>query len=167
MSDLLKPVVDTFLTNTRVLPMALEDFSPADAVRRSGGDQGNSPIFLAAHLTTVRYNILAMAGQPEENPWWERFGATAVCTDGADYPSVAEVVDAWKAISDKLHAAFDGFDDAQAMQALSEDNRLPAVERTQRGAFGFMAWHETYHIGQIAMLRTAYGLPGLTTKMRR
>jgi uncharacterized damage-inducible protein DinB len=50
---------------------------------------------------------------------------------------------------------------AEELAAPSERG-FPGVERTRLGVLTFLVQHDAYHIGQLALLRKAAGLPAMS-----
>lgn len=69
--------------------------------------------------------MMGLLGRPVESPWAEAFGE-AGASDGADYPSVAELRAAWREVAGSLGEAM----------AAADEGRLaePAGGRTGSGA---------------------------------
>ena len=49
-----------------------------------------------------------------------------------------------------------------ALRAFVADELLPGVDRTRLGALTFLVQHDSYHIGQLALLRKPAGLPAMS-----
>jgi uncharacterized damage-inducible protein DinB len=71
-------------------------------------------------------------------------------------PSLAEITEAWDAVSAHL---------LTALEELTEDDlkreatrRLPGSDGTVGSVLPFLAQHDSYHIGQMAILRRQLGL---------
>jgi uncharacterized damage-inducible protein DinB len=43
---------------------------------------------------------------------------------------------------------------------------LPGADGTVLGALAFLAQHESYHVGQVALLRRQLGLPAMSYALR-
>ncbi len=155
MSDLIKPVIDQFKFNSMVLSLATSDLKNEDAGHRLRGGEGSSVSFLIGHLLSSRYGLLKMVDAGEENPFAEQFGRNAEPQDVSDYPDISELNQAWTALSDSFHAALEEMSDEQLLAAAPDG--FPVEDQTMRGAINFLCWHESYHVGQIGVLRTESG----------
>lgn len=159
MSQLLQPITDLYRFNSELLALGLADLSAEDAVRRWKGGDGSSIVYMTGHLCSSRFGLLQTMGAAEHNPYKELFGAGVGSRDGADYPPLEEVAAGWGSTADKLHAALAGLTDEDAMRP--DESNFPTPEKTLRARLAFIAWHETYHVGQIGILRTEMGYPSL------
>ncbi len=155
MSDLLRPVIEQFKFNSMIVSLATSDMSNEHAGHRMRDGQGSSVSFLLGHLLSSRYGTLKMLGAGDENPFAEQFGRGAEPKDVSEYPDISEFKSAWDALCDEFHAALEGVSDDQLLA--SRPDGFPIEDRTMRGAIGFLCWHESYHVGQIGLLRTEQG----------
>ncbi len=159
MSDLILPAATLFRFNSGLLSLGLSDLDQDDAVRRWKDGDGSSIAYLTGHITSSRYGLLKALGTATENPYGDLFGAEVGSKDGSAYPGITELKAGWVEAAEKLHAALDAVTDEEALAA--QEGGLPIPDRTLRGRLTFMAWHESYHIGQIGILRTEMGYPSL------
>ena len=144
MSSTAETLMGTFGMTDYLIPMVLEDLSDEDARKRARGDEGPSIAWIVGHLLHYRHHVMALLGAERPNPWEEQF-AEAEATDGSDYPTVAELSEAWGRVA---------ADFAQVVASLTDaDFERPAVgvreERTLRDQVVFYAWHEGYHMGAL------------------
>lgn len=159
MSELVRPLTDLFRFNSEMVGLGLADLNQEDAVRRWKEGQGSSIAYLAGHVSSSRYGLLKAMSAATENPYAELFGGGVGSRDGSEYPPLEELQRGWADTACKLHAAFDGLTDEQVLQ--ETDGQYPLPEKNFRGRLTFLAWHESYHIGQIGVLRTEMGYPSL------
>ncbi len=159
MSQLIGPVVDLFRFNSELAAIALADLAPEDAVYRVKQGEGSSIAYLVGHLCSSRYGLLKVLGAADANPYKELYGEGAGARDGDAYPPLTAIAAGWKDTAEKLHAALERLTDEDAMKP--DDSGFPTPEKSLRGRLAFIAWHESYHIGQIGILRTERGYPSL------
>jgi uncharacterized damage-inducible protein DinB len=157
MSDLLKPVIEQFKFNSMIVSLATSDLSNEHAGHRSRAGQGSSVSFLLGHLLSSRYGVLKMLGAGDENPFADQFGRGAVPKDVSEYPDVGEFKSKWDALTDLFHGTLEGASEEQLLA--SPPDGFPIQDQTMRGAITFLCWHESYHVGQIGMMRTEQGYP--------
>ena len=159
MSELILPAVTLYRFNSGMLSLTLSDLRQEDAVRRWKGGNGSSIAYLTGHLMSSRYGLLKALGVTEENPYGDLFGAGVGAKDGAVYPSITELKVGWDDTAEKLHGALDSVTDGDALA--EGDGLFPIPDNTLRGNLTFIAWHESYHIGQIGIMRTEMGYPSM------
>ena len=162
-SDLIKPARDNFAFNSQMIDVGLSDLSPEDFGRRFRDGAGSSIVFLVGHLAASRYGLLKLFGLEAENPYKELFGGQQAARDGSEYPSLAELSSGWSTTAEKLHAGLDAVSDQQLLAAGAEG--YPTDDRTVRGVVAFLCWHESYHLGQIGMMRVEMGYPSLQARL--
>lgn len=150
----LKPVHQIFSLNTRLLQNCLEGVDDTLGARRVTADT-NSLSFLAAHLSQSRHYACTMAGRPLTDPLEGRLQGKSL-DDVGPLPSLSEIIAAWDAVSTHL---------LKTLMELTEEDlkreatrRLPGSDGTVASVLPFLAQHDSYHIGQMAILRRQLGL---------
>jgi uncharacterized damage-inducible protein DinB len=157
--DLFLPAVTQLRFNSGTLSLGLSDLTQEQAVHRMKSGGGSSIAYLAGHVMSSRYGLLKQLGAATDNPFQELYGAGVGSKDGSAYPPIADLRAGWDEAAEKLHAALDAITDEDALAP--DQSGFPIPDQTLRGRLTFIAWHETYHIGQIGMLRTEQGLTSM------
>jgi uncharacterized damage-inducible protein DinB len=75
--------------------------------------------------------------------------------DSNQYPAVEEIRRAWDDVSAKLLASFAAA--SADVLAKSAPKGPPSFDGKTSGLVAFLAYHETYHVGQVAFLRKWLG----------
>ncbi|MCB1036723.1 MAG: DinB family protein, partial [Acidobacteria bacterium] len=158
MNDFTKTLEDMFAFNTRVVRLGLEDLEDKDALHRMRGGEGSSISFLVGHLLASRASALKMVGEDLPEP----LGAKAAA-QGSEFPKVAQLAREWNEVALRFSEALGKLD---AEQVLAPAGGLPVSDQTVRGALMFRAWHESYHVGQIGLIRTELGYAPLRDRLR-
>jgi uncharacterized damage-inducible protein DinB len=91
-------------------------------------------------------------------PWVSHFGRGAKKENTGQYPSPQEMLAAFEEVSAALTAGLENAS-AEAMAAAAPP-KTPPNDGTIGGILDFMAFHETYHVGQVAFLRCWLGHEG-------
>jgi len=143
-----------FKLGTGLLPRLVEGISDEHTMTRPQ-EIGNSINFIAGHVAATRSFLAGTLGVEVEYPWAELYEYGAQVSADVDYPSMAEILQVWQALSAKLVAHLDAMteDDLSA----ESDYQSPSMEKTNRGAIAFLSFHEAYHLGQIQYLRRLLG----------
>ena len=159
MDPRVEPLAAILRLNTRLFLNCLDGLTDATArLRHASGV--NSATFIAAHLTDSRFFILRTFGGGLENPLSPFLDKAKTIDEITSWPSLDSVRTAWADVSTALDsqlAASTG-DDLSA----TVDARFPGVERTRLGALTFLVQHDSYHLGQLALLRKPAGLPAMS-----
>lgn len=121
---------------------------------------GNTIAFLVAHLVDTRHFAAALLGAPLPNPVARSLAEARSIAEIRDLPPLPELRTAWVAIGRHLSTALGGLDPGRL--ATPVEQRFPGSDGTLGGALGFLLQHDSYHLGQIAMLRRQVGLPAMT-----
>jgi len=145
-----------FETNARFLASALDGIDDARFVRRAAPDL-NSLQWLAAHLANARCNAAAATGAAIDAPWGDLVGGPkATMRDGVAYPSRAEIERVWAEATEKLREGLRRVTDEALDATLPVPVPLP--DRRLEGVLAFLALHETYHVGQMSLMRKLLGV---------
>jgi hypothetical protein len=157
MQDSVRPVAQLYGVNTQLLERALDGLDE-QALRRRPAQGMNPPLWIAGHVTSVRFSLCAMLGEPRENPFGKAFFRGSAL-DVEALPEVEVVRRTWSEVSGLL---LERLEQATAEQLDAPAPKKFAIEDpTVRGSLTFLCWHEGYHIGQLSLLRKWQGLSGL------
>ncbi len=162
MNPQIKSVADIYAFNTLSVRVCLGDLSEQDAGRRWRQGDGNSIHFLAGHLVSSRIGLLKRFGETEENPYAELFGSSASAQNAKAYPKLSAVAEGWEDVATRLESTLATLTEDQLMASAEG---FPIPDATARGALMFMSWHESYHVGQIGLMRAEMGYPTLQARM--
>jgi len=157
MSSLISPFRTLFRFNTRLVEVVLDGLTEEQALLRAREGRGNSVTFLVGHVSSSRYGLMKALQVIEDNPFAGLYGADTGVQDDAPYPPIGEVRQQWATTGKTFDDALAAMTDEVARQ--SDDHSAPMVEKTLLGLVSFIAWHESYHLGQIGMIVRDLGLP--------
>jgi hypothetical protein len=154
----LTATASAYTTGLRFLDNLVKDFSAADwAVRDACG---HDPRWLVGHVATYRNRVVAHMGLPSAAAPWE--AAFARGTTPADVPAdldLGAVIASFHAAHAQILAHWDELTPEVLAKPLGR--KLPDGSEDTGGLLRFLAWHEAYHLGQLALLRRLAGKPGL------
>ncbi len=160
MSQMSAPIAGSLKRSDFIVPMVTADLTDEIANRRARGTEGASIAWILGHLCHYRYEIMKLLGEDAESPFAEQF-AVAEATDGAGYPTIGELVQSWREVSERLLPVVEAATDEALTRSRGEGKRrvLDMVV--------FFAWHEAYHLGQLGTLRAQFGLTPTATLAKR
>jgi uncharacterized damage-inducible protein DinB len=145
--------------NSGFLLKTVSDLTPEEWLRRPDG-KNNHIAWIVGHLIWTRKAVLARLGVEWSTPWLGMFARGQKIDDGAAYPSADALVDAWKDVGGVLAKALESASE-EAVAAPAPQPGPPSADGKVSGTIGFLAWHETYHVGQASYLRGWLGHKGL------
>jgi uncharacterized damage-inducible protein DinB len=155
------PVLVTCLTmmgtNEKLLGKALEGLTVEDAWKQPG--EANPIYWIAGHMAIYRHSLLAVLGAGHEPQWGAPFKRLTQPDASAEVPPLSEIMAAFSAAARRLTRAFAGLSDEQL--AAPAPIKLPTPDPTLRGMIAFYAYHESYHLGQVAYAKKWLGGPGI------
>ena len=161
MDPRLAPLADTLHLNTRLLTNCLAGVDDALALRRIT-PVTNSMAFLVAHLTDARHFLADFLGAPLANPLTGVLEYGKGQDDIGELPPLADLLAAWHGISAHLVEVLPAVG-AERLDAAS-GLRFPIEDRSLLGSVAFLVQHDSYHLGQLSLLRRAFGLPAMSYK---
>lgn len=159
MDPRLAPLAHTLELNTRLVLNCLAGVDGPTARRRITPDT-NSMAFLLAHLADARHFLANTLGVPFANPLADQLKYGASEDEVGPLPELSILVDAWRKVSSHLVTALPGIP-PERLDTPSA-TRFPIGDPTTLGTVTFLVQHESYHLGQLGLLRRALGLPAMS-----
>ena len=159
MDPRVQPLAAILRLNTRLLINCLDGLTDESAQVRHGPGV-NSAAFIAAHVTDSRFFMLRTLGGARDNPLSAFLDKANSIDDITELPSLEVVRDAWAGVSADLDAVLGSATAAEL--DLPVKARFPGVDATRLGALTFLVQHDSYHVGQLALLRKPAGLPAMS-----
>lgn len=157
MHPAVQPLAAILSLNQRLLLNCLDGMSEEAARVRAG--TGNNAAFLAVHLVDARIHLLKSLGREMPHPFGNRLKDVGRIDEMTWYPSLDEIRAAWDAASARLQIRLAEL----TADDLSKDSpsRFPIADRTLLGMIAFLTQHDSYHVGQVSLLRRAAGLEAM------
>lgn len=152
-------LADILRLNTRLFRNCLDGLTDAQAAVRPAPDTNNAA-FVAAHLADSRFYLLKLLGAERENPLARYLAAGRSIDDLEALPSIAETLSAWSEASHALRDRLEAMTASELDQTVTV--RFPMPNPTLLGAVTFLVQHDSYHIGQLALLRRHAGMPAMS-----
>jgi len=137
--------------NGRLFMNALDSVTEEHAKQRIS-DHNNPLNWLGTHTVWARYSICAMLGKPvAKNPYSGMFENFKPFDPAFKYPSLSEIKAEWNKASSLL---------IEALASVTEEHlaaesvlKSPTGDFTNAGTIAFLTQHESYEIGQMALLK--------------
>lgn len=152
------PLAGTLRLNSRLFRNCLDGITEEQARARLS-DVTNSAAFVAAHMAESRFYTLKVLGAERPSPLARYLGEWRGIDEIQEWPSLAEIESAWAeasaAVDARLEAIAPGELDAPS------GTRMPIEDTSVLGLLGFMVQHDSYHLGQLSLLRKHAGLPAM------
>jgi hypothetical protein len=152
MNPLLAGSAQMFRISDFYLRQSVRGLGPEHLTRRTR--QANSILWTAAHVAVGRLRLLVLLGELVEIPWVDVAGRGAD-EDVAALPDLSAVLACWLESATRLGRRLEQLSDADLVAPAHVD--LPGSDGTVLGTVNYFAFHEAYHIGQMAVLRKALG----------
>ncbi|MBD3287541.1 DUF664 domain-containing protein [candidate division KSB1 bacterium] len=158
MDKSIQSIAEIFDLNTRLFLNTLDGADEAVASKRPNAST-NSMLFIACHLLDARYYIGRLIGLDCECPFQEIFDKANSIEDFTEYPTLTEIQSGWQDISDKIASRIKSIKKSDLSAPAPFE--VPVSDKTIFGFLSFLAQHESYHIGQLALLRKYFGLDAM------
>jgi uncharacterized damage-inducible protein DinB len=150
---------ETLRLNTRLFRNCLTGLSEGQLLMRPAGDCNNAA-FVAAHLVDSRHWMLAQLGSAKPNPLSRYIEGKRGIDEMTEFPSLVELEQAWQAVSTAVAECLDALSADQLDQSV--DLGALAETHTKLGLLAFVVQHDSYHLGQLSLLRRQAGLPAMS-----
>lgn len=154
MNPRIAPLFEILVLNTRLFENALAGVDDASVGERPAG--ANSLGFVACHLLDARAFLAGMLGIEYEMPYRDLLDGARGIDDLPSLPPVDGLRAAWRDVSDRLIRDFPALKESKLADRAAHG--FPVDDRTVLGGIAFLLQHESFHIGQLALLRRQVGL---------
>lgn len=158
MDSRIGPLAGILRLNTRLFGNCLDGLTEEQCSARPS-DTTNSARFVAAHLAESRYYILKILGAARPFPLERYLGEWRSIDEITEWPSLDQIKSAWADASAALEARLASVGPAE-LDAPS-GSQMPLEDTSVLGLFAFMVQHDSYHVGQLSMLRKHAGSPAM------
>jgi len=151
------PVAFILAANDGLADRAFLGVKPEDLWKRPTA-QTNSMLWIYAHMVATRGRILSLLGETYA-AGLDAFGRGAEVQDASAYPSREKINEVSRDVNARLFAKLATLGDADLSREATGP-KPPSVQ-TVGEQLAFFALHDSYHVGQLAYVRKALGLPGV------
>jgi uncharacterized protein YndB with AHSA1/START domain/uncharacterized damage-inducible protein DinB len=153
-----KPVAFIFASNDSLAERSFQGVADADLWKRPT-PQSNPMLWIFGHMVHTRAQILMLLGDDFDAGLGNAFARGAALQDTSGYPSREKINEASREVNRRLYAKLGALTDADVSKAASRS--FTNAVQTLGDQVAFLAMHDTYHVGQLAYVRKALGLPGV------
>jgi len=154
----IKPVAFILANNDSLADRSFIGVKPEDLWKRPT-PQNNSLLWIYAHMAAVRARMLNVLGDDYDPGLGDAFGRGAQVRDADTYPSREKIIEASREVNARLFAKLATVAEAELSRE-AKGPRPPSVQTVGK-QLAFFAMHDSYHVGQLAYVRKALGLPGV------
>lgn len=145
--------------NNDFLVNSVKDLSHEEWFKQPN-ESSNHIAWIVGHVIWTRSRLLARLGTEWSAPWLDLCARGAKLNDSASYPKPDELLTAWRDISGVLANTLENISEEALAQPATQPGP-PSPDGKISGIVQFLAWHETYHIGQASYVRGWLGYKGL------
>lgn len=145
--------------NTQLFLNCLDDIKDKSGLTRITG-HSNSISFIGTHLVDARHFLGKYIGVDIENPVEEFVAGKKSIDDIKHLPTIDELRAAWREVTPPLIDRLDRL----TWEDLEDESPhgFPVETPSVYAGIGFLLQHESYHIGQLGLLRKQLGYHAMT-----
>jgi hypothetical protein len=161
----IQPIAKQFTLHSKLFNNVLEGIEDKKGSERLN-DHVNHIQWIAGHLTNSRYRLGSMLGLDFVFPYMEFYtDLTApppfnrAIDSRLHYPPLNEIKKSWNDLAATLVDQLSGLGSEQL--AAEMPNAVP-TGKTMLDFISFISSHESYHIGQMSIIRKYLGLPAMS-----
>lgn len=155
-----QPIKRTLDLNTRLLLSCLDGVSAEAALERPA-DRTNHMAFLAVHVLDARCYLARGVGLEVECPFKDVLEGAQGLDDIDEYPSLDAICEAWQDVSSRLSEHLETLTEADLEEKAPAEFPIEGGDRVL-GMLAFLTQHDSYHVGQLALLRRYVGLDAMS-----
>jgi hypothetical protein len=152
------PLAFILTTNDSLAERSFQGVADGDEWKRPT-PRSNPMLWIFGHMVHTRVQLLKLLGESFDTGWGDVFARGSALADSAGYPSRNAVLGVARDLNARLYARLGMLSEAELAQPASRAF-TPAV-KTFGDQISFLTMHDTYHVGQLAYVRKAIGLPGV------
>jgi uncharacterized damage-inducible protein DinB len=141
--------------NTRLFNNVLDGVNE-NLARERMSNNTNNMYFTICHMLDARYFLANLLGLKEECPYKEIFDAARNIDDLNNYPPLDPIKSHWNEISNLIENRMPDVNEILLQKKPPID--FPLDDNTVLGGITFLLQHESYHIGQLGLMRKYFGL---------
>jgi uncharacterized damage-inducible protein DinB len=148
------PTVLQLKLNAGLMKSTLDGLGERDLWTRQT-DHNNPILWIFGHVVATRASLLHTLGEAFDTGWGKKFARGAPLLDKSEYPPIQEIQRVHHDVTERLKARFAALTDAE-LAGPPTAPELPGV-KTLADQLAFFAFHESYHVGQMAYVRKGLG----------
>lgn len=153
------PIHRLLRLNSRLFVNCLEGLDD-EMARRRVSQRTNNVAFIASHVVDARYFLAGYLGVTVTNPFKELLGGLKSIAEFTEFPVIREILAAWHDVSGILEERLARLTAAE-LRAPSPQS-FPIDDASVLGGLAFLIQHESYHLGQLGLLRKCLGLEAMS-----
>ena len=150
----LAPVALIFKLNAGLMRSSLDGLTDAELWQRPT-PHNNPLLWVVGHIVATRATMLGLLGDPFDTGWGDLFTRGATLHEPARYPARDEIERVHRMVVDRLKAKFASLTELD-LAGPATGKPLPGA-KTVADQLAFLAFHESYHVGQLAYIRKSIG----------
>jgi uncharacterized protein YndB with AHSA1/START domain len=153
-----KPIAFIFASNDSLAERSFQGVAEGDLWKQPT-PQSNAMLWIFAHMVSTRASTLTLLGDSFDTGWGKTFGRGAALQDAAGYPGREKINEISREVNKRLYAKLGAMTEPDVSRQATR-SFTPAVQ-TVGDQLSFLVMHDAYHVGQLAYVRKALGLPGV------
>ncbi len=159
MNSIIKPLLSIYEVNSKLAVNSFKDVTEMLSLKRPN-KKTNSMMFILLHTLDARYYLLKSLGSRMRNPYAKYVDWSNSIEDLIKYPRLKNVLSTWRSLDKTFKKKLSSLTAKQLNAKL--ESGFPGNDKPVINMISFLAEHEAYHVGQLALLKKYFGLPAVT-----
>ena len=159
MNEQIAPLWEILTLNARLFRNSLADVDEASAQSRPGAN-ANNMTFIAVHLLDARTWMARYLGLQYRHRFEDELASVTSIDDVERFPPLESILAAWDEVSGYLSERLQSLTGEEIEQ--ESEQEFPIGDRTVLGGIAFLLQHESFHIGQLALIRRILGFSSMS-----
>ncbi|MHC5063761.1 MAG: DinB family protein, partial [Planctomycetota bacterium] len=159
METALYPLFEVLNLNSDLLLNCLDELSEVDALKQPESEINNIA-FLLVHMVDARHFMAGLLGKPLDNPLSASLVEVNSIEDAKTLPGLEDLRAQWQTVSEHLADCFRAAN-AEELDAISSQ-KFPVDDPSVLAGLAFLLQHDSYHLGQVALLRRQWGYSAMS-----
>ncbi len=159
MNQQVAPLWGILTLNARLFRNSLADVDDASAQNRPA-PEANNMTFIAVHLLDARAWLVRYLGLQYRHPFEDELASVTSINDVERFPALESILAAWDEVSRYLSERLRSLTGEEIER--ESEQEFPIGDRSVLGAIAFLLQHESFHIGQLALIRRILGFSAMS-----
>lgn len=161
MNEQVAPLWEILTLNTSLFRNSLADVDDASAQTRPSPG-ANNMTFIAVHLLDARAWMARYLGLQYRHPFEDELASVTSIDEVEHFPPLESILAAWDEVTGYLSGRLQSLTGEEIER--ESEQEFPIADRSVLGGIAFLSQHESFHIGQLALIRRILGFSPMSYK---
>lgn len=163
-SNLLQMAIPLYRMHTQMFDNVLTGIKEEDAKQRIN-ERTNHIVWMAGNTVNCRYWLAGVLALDAKDPNENLFADAKALNESYDYPSLESLKKEWHKISPVVFEKINSLSDEELAKPYNFGMNMSFVEENILNMIAMCVDREQYLLGQLALMRKAFGYGGMSYEM--